>query len=57
MSAVFSGSPVAESTEAVAGVERINADYERHRRAACQLAGRFFSTDRVLGELLDAALD
>jgi hypothetical protein len=43
--------------EALAGVEKINADYERHRGAARQLAGNVFSTDRVLTAFLDAAMD
>ena len=43
--------------EALAGVGRINADHERHRRAARELAGNVFSTDRVLPAFLDAAMD
>ena len=43
--------------EAADGVNRINDDYERHRRAARQLASSVFSTDRVLPTLLQAAMD
>ena len=39
--------------EAAAGVERINADYERHCRAARELAAEFFDSDKVLARLLD----
>ena len=38
------------------GIERINADYERHRRAARKLAEEFFSTEKVLPALLAAAM-
>lgn len=41
---------------AVAGVNKINADYERHRQAARQLAERCFATDKVLPPLLEAAM-
>jgi len=40
---------------AVRGVEAINADYDRHRRAARRLAEQYFAADRVLPPLLDAA--
>jgi hypothetical protein len=39
----------------VAAFEAINSDYERHRRAAREIAEEHFSTDRVLGKLLDNA--
>jgi hypothetical protein len=42
--------------EALQGIEAINADYPRHRRAARNLAERYFSTDRVLTRLLEAAM-
>jgi hypothetical protein len=42
--------------EAVAGITRINADYERHRRAARRLAEEVFATDKVLPPLLAAAM-
>lgn len=38
--------------EAAAGVESLRTDYERHRRAARQLAEEVFDSDRVLTELL-----
>ena len=41
--------------EAVGGIERINADYERHRRAARRLAEAYFAAERVLPPLLEAA--
>lgn len=43
-------------SEAVAGIERINAHYERHCRAARALAEDVFSTERVLPPFLDAAM-
>jgi hypothetical protein len=42
---------------AIAGMDRINSDYERHRRAARELAERIFDSDRVLDALLEAAMD
>ena len=41
---------------AVAGIEAINSDYERHRLAARHLAEEHFAAERVLPELLDAAM-
>ncbi|HYO50572.1 MAG TPA: glycosyltransferase family 1 protein [Chloroflexia bacterium] len=41
---------------ALAGVDAINADYERHRRAARRLAEQFFDAERVLPPLIDAAM-
>jgi hypothetical protein len=38
--------------EAVAGVERIVGDYERHCRAARAIAEEYFDSDKVLGRLL-----
>jgi hypothetical protein len=43
--------------EAFQGIEAINADYDRHRRAARQLAERHFAADRVLPALLEQATD
>jgi hypothetical protein len=42
---------------ALDGVENINADYQRHRRAARLLAEEFFAAEKVLPALLDAAMD
>lgn len=42
---------------AIAGVEKINADYSAHCRAAHQLAQDHFATAKVLPALLAAALD
>jgi len=42
---------------AVAGVDRINADYDHHRRSARQLAENYFATEQVLPALLTAAMD
>jgi hypothetical protein len=44
-------------TEAVLGIASINEDYERHRRAARRLAETRFSTDQVLPELIQAAMN
>jgi hypothetical protein len=41
---------------AVAGVTKINAAYEHHRRAARDLAEKHFATDRVLPPLIEAAM-
>jgi hypothetical protein len=46
---------IRDLAEAVRGIERINADYERHRRAARRLAEDFFAAERVLPPLLEAA--
>jgi hypothetical protein len=42
---------------ALQGVEIINSDYERQRRAARHLAEEFFAAERVLPPLLEAAMD
>jgi hypothetical protein len=41
--------------EAIAGIERINADYQRHARAASDLARAHFDSRTVLARLLDEA--
>lgn len=46
-----------DAAEALVGVDKINANYEHHRRAARETAESVFSTDRVLPELLEAAMD
>jgi hypothetical protein len=43
--------------QALSGIEAINADYRRHRRAARALAERVFATERVLPDLLERAMD
>jgi hypothetical protein len=42
--------------EALAGIERINADYQGHARRALEIAREHFDAGRVLPRLLDAAL-
>ncbi|MGH7556630.1 MAG: glycosyltransferase family 2 protein [Gemmatimonadota bacterium] len=39
--------------EALSAIETINADYDRHRRAAREIAREYFAHDVVLGRLLD----
>ncbi|MND08061.1 hypothetical protein D3C83_304420 [compost metagenome] len=38
-------------------VDEVNANYERHRQAARQLAEEHFTTDKVLPALLEAAIN
>ena len=38
---------------ALAAIEEINGDYERHSRAAARIAEEYFAAERVLGKLLD----
>jgi len=42
-----------DTDDAVAGIERINTDYEHHRRAARAVAEEHFDSDRVLDRLLE----
>ena len=42
--------------EALKGIDRINADYEHHRRSARSIAEQYFSADNVLSAMLDAAM-
>ena len=42
--------------EAAAALEAVDADYDRHCRAARRLAERHFSAERVLKELLDTVM-
>ncbi|HEU0009960.1 MAG TPA: glycosyltransferase family 1 protein [Verrucomicrobiae bacterium] len=42
--------------EALAGVDAINANYERHRRAARRIAEEQFATEKVLPALLEEAM-
>ena len=46
----------ADLNEAAQAVNRINDDYERHRRAARRIAENIFPSDRVLPALLDMAM-
>jgi hypothetical protein len=41
---------------ALSGIDRINAAYEHHRRAARHLAEEYFAAERVLPAFLDAAI-
>ena len=41
--------------EALAGIERINADYDRHARSAIEIAREHFDASRVLPRLLATA--
>jgi len=38
--------------EALAGIDRINADYRTHARAARRIAEEYLESDKVLGTLL-----
>jgi hypothetical protein len=40
--------------EAAAAIEEINTDYERHARAAREIACEYFDAKKVMGRLLDA---
>jgi hypothetical protein len=42
---------------ALAGIKRINADYDRQRHAARRLAEDYFATDKVLSSLLEDAVN
>jgi len=41
--------------EALAGIERINSDYDRHARRAYEISREYFDAARVLTRLLDEA--
>jgi hypothetical protein len=41
---------------ALSGVNRINANYDQHRRAARRVAENFFAAEKVLPSLLDTAM-
>lgn len=43
-------------SEAVRGIDVINADYERHRYAGRKLAEEYFDSNKVLSSLLEAAM-
>jgi hypothetical protein len=38
--------------EAIQAIEEVECDYSRHRAAARQIAGEYFASDRVLGDML-----
>jgi hypothetical protein len=42
-----------DADEALAGIEAVRRDYERHARAAREIAEEYFAAERVLGALLD----
>jgi hypothetical protein len=42
--------------EAIAGIDALNADYQRHSRRASEIAREHFEASRVLPPLLDVAL-
>ncbi len=48
--------PFATPDEAAEAVRAVTADYARHSRAASDLAAEYFDSDRVLGDLVEAAL-
>ena len=43
--------------EAIAGIDRINGDYERHARRAAEIAREHFAASRVLPQLLEVACE
>jgi hypothetical protein len=45
-----------DADDVIAGLEELEADYERHRAAARQVAEEHLSADRVLGSLLERLL-
>ena len=45
-----------DTDDVIAGLEELEADYERHRAAARQVAEEHLSADRVLGSLLERLL-
>jgi GT2 family glycosyltransferase len=45
--------PFTSVEEAAAAIEAVNGDYERHRRAAIDVARQYFNYDVVLGRMLD----
>ena len=45
-----------DMADVIGGIERINSNYEKHRRAARQLAEQSFSTGQILPRFLDMAM-
>ena len=43
--------------EAVTAINSVEVDYQRHARAAREIAGQYFDSDRVLKHLIDETLD
>jgi hypothetical protein len=43
--------------EALAGIEKVRADWPKHSRRARELAGEWFDSDKVLAKLLQEALE
>jgi len=41
--------------QAVAGIDLINADYDRHAKRAAEIAGEYFDANRLLPRLLAVA--
>jgi hypothetical protein len=48
--------PFTTLEEAVAAIENIEAHYERHAKAAREIAEVYFAADKVLTRLLDIAM-
>ena len=46
-----------DADEAVEAIKQINADYARHARAAREIAVNYFDATKLLGEVVDAALN
>jgi hypothetical protein len=44
-----------DAAEALAAIDAVNADYDRHSRAARAVAAEYFSSDRVLSKLMSEA--
>jgi hypothetical protein len=49
--------PFASMEEAVAAVHDVMARYRRHSDTACAIAAEYFDSDRVLGALIEAAME
>jgi hypothetical protein len=49
--------PFTTTDEAIAGIRAVEANYERHSRAARSIAEEWFDSDKVLSRLIDQALD
>jgi hypothetical protein len=43
--------------EATAGILEIEANYQRHAKAAADIAEAYFDSDKVLNQLLESAMD